>query len=291
MTPEQKKSVSTLWSRAELRKKFTNKRYKAVLMNKYIFAKVFDKYFGRAFLRTGSMSRDEFEALCALHGKAVYKPLTKGQGRGVRVIHAETENERADAYAKLKAMPEGIVEEWIEQHPVLQELYPGAVSIVRFYSVATPAGMYLFSPVLTTAATREISNGCQDALTACVDIRTGEVLTDAVDQIAIAEVARHPVTGVAFKGLKLPFWEETIKMMSELVPLSTFISNIGWDVAIGKDGPILIEANTIPGFNTAQYRGFGYLTNGYLYQPIFDEALKGIPFSDRSNYDRVLRKL
>ena len=41
LTQEQKKTVSTLWSRMEFRKKFTDRRYIGMLMNKYIFSKVF----------------------------------------------------------------------------------------------------------------------------------------------------------------------------------------------------------------------------------------------------------
>lgn len=290
-TEAQKRSISTLWTRAELRKKYTNKHYKAILMNKYIFAKVFSEDFGRRFCLSSTISRENFDAMCGQAGKVVYKPLSKGQGRGVLILKAATPEERDETFAQLRTMPEGIVEEWICQHGELDRLYAGAVSIVRFYSVCTPAGTYLFSPVLTTAATMDISNGCQDALTACVDIRTGEVLTDAVDQINIAIVPNHPVTGTAFKGLKIPFWQETVAMMSRVVPQASYISNIGWDVAIGQNGPMLVEANTIPGFNTAQYSGFASLTNGYGFQPIFDEAMKGIPFTDRSNYEKVLIKL
>ena len=35
LTQEQKKTVSTLWSRMEFRKKFTDRRYIGMLMNKY----------------------------------------------------------------------------------------------------------------------------------------------------------------------------------------------------------------------------------------------------------------
>ena len=80
-------------------------------------------------------------------------------------------------------------------------------------------------------------------------------------------------------------------MMKKVVPEAYYISNIGWDVAITETGPVLVEANTIPGFNTAQYRGFREVTNGYLYQPIFDEAMKGIPFTDYKNYEKVLIKI
>ena len=79
-------------------------------------------------------------------------------------------------------------------------------------------------------------------------------------------------------------------MMRRAVPLASKISNIGWDVTMTADGPLIIEANTIPGFNTAQYRGYAWVTDGYGYQPLFDE-LNGKPFVPNDHYARVLRKL
>ena len=229
-------------------------------------------------------------ALAGDAGKVVYKPNCKGQGTGVRILPAVTEAEQADTLAYLRANSGGIVEEYIQQHPTLAQLNPGAVSIVRFYTVTAPSGTYLFAPVLTAAIEKDISNGCQDALTAMIDIRTGVVLTDAVDQNNCIDYAAHPVTGVAFPGLQLPFWDETIDMMRRAVPLASKISNIGWDVTMTADGPLIIEANTIPGFNTAQYRGYAWVTDGYGYQPLFDE-LNGKPFVPNNHYARVLLKL
>lgn len=291
LSPAQKRSMSTLWTRAELRKKYTKRLYKGVLMDKYVFSKVFAQYYGRKCLLSQEITRDELDGLAGEAGKVVYKPISKGSGTGVRIIKAATAQERDEAFSKLRALPRGIVEEWIQQHEVLNTLNPGAVSIVRFYSVCTPAGCYLFAPVLTTAITRSIANGCQDALTAIADIRTGLVITDAVDQNKLTECKTHPVTGTPFKGLQLPYWDETIAMMKKVVPQAWYISNIGWDVAITDHGPVLVEANTIPGFNTAQYRGFAGVTNGWGYQPIFDEAMKGIPFTGMENYEKVLIKL
>lgn len=291
MTEEQKRCVSTLWTRAELRKKYTNRLYKGVLMNKYIFSKVFSEFYGRRCMLSDGLSREDFEDLSKGNMKLVYKPLSEGQGKGIHVLKVGTAQERDESFTLLSTLSPGIVEEWICQHAELDRLYPGAVSIVRFYSVCTPAGCYLFSPVLTTAVSRDISNGCQDALTTLVDIRDGKVITDAVDQISIGDHAVHPVTGVQFKGFQVPFWQETVEMMKKVVPQAYYISNIGWDVAITENGPVLVEANTIPGFNTAQYRGYAEVTNGFFYQPIFDEAMGGPAFTDFKNYEKVLIKI
>ena len=244
-TEAQKRTMSTLWTRAEFRKNFTDRRYIAILMNKYIFSKVFSDFYGRRCVQASAVDAALLRALAGDAGKVVYKPNCKGQGTGVRILPAVTEAEQADTLAYLRANSGGIVEEYIQQHPTLAQLNPGAVSIVRFYTVTAPSGMYLFAPVLTTAIEKDISNGCQDALTAMIDIRTGVVITDAVDQNNFIDYRTHPVTGVPFPGLQLPFWAETIDMMRRAIPLASKISNIGWDVTMTADGPLIIEANTM----------------------------------------------
>lgn len=291
LTEAQKRSVSTLWTRAQFRKTFTDRRYISILMNKYIFSKVFSDFYGRKCLITRDVSEALLREMAGESGKVVFKPNCKGQGKGVRVLPAGSEEELRSAMDFIRGEENGIVEEYICQHETLSRLNPGAVSIVRFYSVCPPSGSWLFAPVLTAALSKEISNGCQDAVTAMIDIRTGAVITDAVDQNKVEEYAAHPATGTAFKGLQIPFWEETLQMMRRAVPLASKISNIGWDVAITENGPLIIEANTIPGFNTAQYRGYGWITEGYGYQPLFDEAMNGKPFADDGRYERVVLRL
>lgn len=286
----QKRSISTLWTRAEFRKTYTDRRYICMLMNKYIFSKVFSDFYGRRCVFAHDVDTTLLRELASDSGKVVYKPNCKGQGKGVRVLPCSDEAEAESSLEFIRSNGDGIVEEYIIQHDTLAKLNPGAVSIVRFYTVSAPSGSYLFAPVLTTAITKEISNGCQDALTAMIDIRTGEVVTDAVDQNKFVDWAEHPVTGTTFKGLQIPYWEESIEMMRRAVPLASKISNIGWDIAITEKGPLIIEANTIPGFNTAQYRGYGWLTDGYGYQPLFDE-INGRPYKHDSRYDRVILAL
>lgn len=290
LTQEQKKTVSTLWTRMEFRKKYTDRRYIGMLMNKYIFSKVFADFYGRQCVQASDVNADLLKRMAEGSGQVVYKPNCKGMGKDIRVLPVTTKEETEAALAYLHRAGKGIVEEYICQDDILNELNPKAVSVIRFYSVCSPKGTYLFAPVLTVAHQNDISNGCQDALTSMVDIRTGKVLTDAVDQNKKVEYQTHPVTGMAFLGVQLNYWEETIEMLRRAVALASKISNIGWDVAITGDGPVLVEANTIPGFTTAQYHGYNWITDGYGYQPLFD-AVHGIGFEDDGRYEKVILKL
>ncbi len=287
----QKRSMSTLWTRAEFRKTFTDRRYISILMNKYIFSRVFVDYYGRRCYLAQDATPALLRELAGAEGRVIAKPNCKGQGKGIFVLPVTTEAEAADAAALLHKSENYIVEEYITQHSAFAALNPGAVSILRFYTVSSPAGSYVFAPLLTTAISKSVSNGCQDALTAVIDIRTGVVLTDAVDQNNIVDYAAHPITNVPFKGMQIPYWDECLDLMRRALPLASKISNIGWDFAVTEDGPLIVEANTIPGFNTAQYSKYKWITNGFGYQPLFDEGMTGAPLPDDGRYDRVIMKL
>lgn len=95
-TEAQKRTMSTLWTRAEFRKTYTDRRYIAILMNKYIFSKVFADFYCRRCVQASDVDAALLESLAGDCGKVVYKPNCKGQGTGVRILPAVTEAEQAD---------------------------------------------------------------------------------------------------------------------------------------------------------------------------------------------------
>ena len=78
-TEAQKRTMSTLWTRAEFRKNFTDRRYIAILMNKYIFSKVFSDFYGRRCVQASAVDAALLRTLAGDAGKVVYKPNCKGQ--------------------------------------------------------------------------------------------------------------------------------------------------------------------------------------------------------------------
>ena len=62
----------------------------------------------------------------------------------------------------------------------------------------------------------------------------------------------HPVTRTYFNKFELPFWKETKKLVLDAALVNQNIKVVGWDVAITKNGPILVEGNRRPGFDLVQ---------------------------------------
>ena len=53
----------------------------------------------------------------------------------------------------------------------------------------------------------------------------------------------HPNTGVRFHNFYIPFIKEAEEQAIRFHSFLKDIHSIGWDIAIGKDGPIFIEGN------------------------------------------------
>ena len=60
------------------------------------------------------------------------------------------------------------------------------------------------------------------------------------------------ITGIKFDGFEIPYWDEIKKMVLEAALVNDKVNIVGWDVAISKDGPVIIEGNRGPGFDLVQ---------------------------------------
>ena len=69
-------------------------------------------------------------------------------------------------------------------------------------------------------------------------------------------------------GRLIPYWSETLQMVKSAAEMMPSVKFIGWDVAITKDSPIIIEGNHDPDLDIMEFVG----RSGYL--PIIKEHLK-----------------
>ena len=259
-----------------LKKRFNrNPRVMMDFINKGEFHKRYHEFMGRTVLTTQDLDFETFRKQLGHEHKIIYKPLDSSGGKGIEVFEFDNSNIR-DVYDTLASLPKGVVENYIEQHPVMSKLFPNAVNTVRFVTIRTKEdipGLVKNKVYFVYAAIRMgTGENCTDnmhsgGLVAGVDVETGEVLTDAID-FKLNVCSHHPDTGEQINGFNIPEFQKAKKLVEKIA--STEYGYFGWDVAITTKGPIIIEANTHPGAEILQTpylpqrKGMRYVTEKFL---------------------------
>jgi len=117
-----------------------------------------------------------------------------------------------------------------------------------------------------------VDNFESGGMTARVDVDKGIVIGPGIDKVGNI-FTKHPVTKTKIVDFEFPFYKETLKLIEEMTKIVPTIRYIGWDIAITAKGPVLIEANPLPGSQITQMPYPGYKKEGCL--PKINKALKG----------------
>lgn len=108
--------------------KFNNLADIDIFENKLIFAEKFYDLYCRDYLNAETMTLSDFEKFCSGKSKFILKPCGGAQGQDIKVYYLN--NNVNEIYKEIKEdFCKGyIIEEWIEQHPVLSDIFPDAVN-------------------------------------------------------------------------------------------------------------------------------------------------------------------
>lgn len=113
----------------------------------------------------------------------------------------------------------------------------------------------------------------QGAIGVGISIKTGLPLFAAQHN---QKVEVHPDTGAKFSELKIPFWEEHLRLAAlcaTMTPLGYFGADISTD---SKRGPLLLELNARPGLAIQIANGCGLLKRLRLIESLPEDAHKTI---------------
>ncbi len=228
------------------------------LRSKITFSDVFREYTDRIVFSNKDIRFEEFEQKIKGLEQIVYKPEEGDKGIGIERFHVNGSAENGSAeenravYDSLMALEPGVVEEFLYQHPDMTAFYPDAVNTVRVITALKDGNASVVMAALRTGRYGNTDNWSQGGLSAGINVETGMIETDGVDQYGNA-YAEHPVTGKAFNGAKIPEWDRVEKSVCEAARLCPDIPLIGWDVAVLKDGRVvLIEGNLSFGTKSIQ---------------------------------------
>jgi hypothetical protein len=176
--------------------------------------------------------------------------------KGERFVAAEDGRSfDAPALAELLSGPSGgdlIVQERLYDHPSLAELSGRrGLQTARINTLLGADGevellFFMFKVLAGHTLSDNFSMGTSGNLIAFGDLDQG-VLRGAVTRHAcgsgMARVERHPHTGVAFDGFRLPWWPEALALVQRAQRCFPGLPTLGWDVALTEAGPVIVEAN------------------------------------------------
>ena len=138
-----------------------------------------------------------------------------------------------------------LVEEFIQQHPVLNALSPSAVNTVRIFTQLDANNeVALLGCRLRISVNSSVDNMAAGNMAAIIDEKTGIVIGPGIySDITKPEERVHPVTFVEIVGFQIPFWSETVEMVKKAAKEHIENRSIGWDIVITENGPGFIEGN------------------------------------------------
>ncbi|MEO9820524.1 MAG: sugar-transfer associated ATP-grasp domain-containing protein [Paracoccaceae bacterium] len=146
--------------------------------------------------------------------------------------------------------PEGFIfQTTVKQHPDLVQMTGEAVGTMRVVTTRDETGIAPLYTVWKIPSPRAMSDNFwqSGSMVALIDDQTGQVQKCNIGSGLNAKLLdKHPVSDMAFEGFQIPHWDQIQRVACEGHGLFPEFGIVGWDIAVGPDGPIIIECNDNP---------------------------------------------
>ena len=234
-----------------------NKEYKTLaayeyadfISNKVNFHKNYSKFTKRDYISKDD-SFEKFEDFIDKHESFVLKPLNGLGGANVTKINSKDIKSKREFYEDLNNK-NCFIEELVIQDDNWGKLSPNSTNTLRIMTTAVNDDIKIIFAGARIGSGKTIAdNFHQGGQGVLVDLENGVLVGNGIDKNLNEN--EKSITGIKFDGFKIPYWEEIKGMVIEAAKVNTNIHIVGWDVAISKNGPLIIEGNRGPGFDLVQ---------------------------------------
>jgi hypothetical protein len=231
----------------EYQLKMNPKSTRAVLENKFLFLDEYKRFVQHAHASLSELEKNPGRAdmlIANQSGKLVLKNALGQCGNSIEVIATNglTQKQIVD---QLKKSGNDLVEEFVIQHQDLMRLSPSGLNTVRIITQLNANNeVDILGARLRITINSSVDNMAAGNVAAPINLQTGVLDGPGVySDITKADEARHPVTLTPIIGFQVPYWKESVALVTAAALNNTRNRSIGWDVAITEAGPELIEGN------------------------------------------------
>lgn len=136
-----------------------------------------------------------------------------------------------------------LLQEYILQHDAINRVNPNTVNTIRVISTRWNEDTHILAAMLRTGVEDQIVDNASGGGTFIgINIDEGTLMEYGYYYKKSRETC-HPDTGFVYQGAKIPYWNETVELITKLHPIIFGLSTIGWDIAITETGPKIVEIN------------------------------------------------
>ncbi len=158
-----------------------------------------------------------------------------------------------------------IIEAKISQDPVMNVLSGASLNTIRVSTIITKHNEVLidFAMIRMGKAGSLTDNLHQGGYVVNIQIEKGELDEKTFgyrgEEGPWIEEKEQKVKQLFTKG-RIPYWDAIVSLVKKTAALSPELRSVGWDIALSKDGPVLMEGNDNWDMVIAQVLAGGYLT-------------------------------
>lgn len=231
-------------------KKVSPAEYKEFFTIKPNFLNNFKDYIGRSFY-VPEDGIDKLKLFLKNNKEFMIKPVDGLGGADVKKMKS-TDVKNKDEFFNYLKDNRMFLEELIVQHKKMNTLCSSSVNTLRVMTfVNNNKSEILYAALRVGNGVYEVDNFHKGGMGVSIDTRTGKLKGEAIDK-DLNHFKKHPKTNIYFNNYEIPYWNEVKELVLKAALVNQKIQVVGWDVAITKNGPVLVEGNRRPGFDLVQ---------------------------------------
>lgn len=194
-------------------------------------------------------------------GEFIYKPTHENSGRGIELIKCESQDIQKLYYSL--ANRDGILEDVIKQHEMLEKICSCSVNTVRIFTLKINNNIYYIGGCLRIGNGDSIvDNYSNGGYVAAIDIHNGRVI-DGLENMYGEKKYEHPYSGFDMTDFVVPKWGEVLAFVHKMA-IEFDLNYVAWDIAIRNNDCVLVEANPRGMVNSIQIAGNGGKKKRYM---------------------------
>ena len=247
---KERKKYAVVRTQNKFYKKVSPPEYKEFFTIKPNFLNNFKEYIGRTFY-VPEDGLDSLKKFLKDNKEFMIKPIDGLGGADVKKMK-NTDVKNKEEFLNYLKDNRMFLEELIIQHKKMSTLSPSSVNTLRVMTFVNKGrSEILYAALRVGNGVNEVDNFHKGGMGVSINTREGKLKGEAIDK-DLNHFKKHPKTNIYFNNYEIPYWKEVKELVLKAALVNQKIQVVGWDVAITKNGPVLVEGNRRPGFDLVQ---------------------------------------